>query len=59
MMGLGAARVAVLAALVVLAGCKTVENSLSQNDVSAMKLAGVTVRFAPEATIQWEDGIRA
>ena len=29
--------------MLALAGCKTVENSLSQNDVAAMKLASVTV----------------
>ena len=55
----GTARIAALAAMLALAGCKTVENSLSQNDVGAMKLAAVTVSFAPEAHIQWEDGIRA
>jgi hypothetical protein len=54
-----AARFAALAVLLALAGCKTVENSLTQNDVTAMKLAGVNVSFAPEAAIQWEDGIRA
>ncbi len=42
-----------------LTGCVTVENSLSKNDIAAMKLAGVTVSFAPEANVQWEDGIRA
>jgi hypothetical protein len=42
-----------------LAGCNTIENSLSQNDVAAMKLAAVTVSFAPDAHLQWEDGIRA
>lgn len=45
--------------MLALAGCKTIENSLSLSDVTAMKLAGVTVSFAPEAAIQWEDGIRA
>jgi len=45
--------------MLALAGCKTVENSLSQNDVAAMKLAAVSVSFAPEAHVQWEDGIRA
>ena len=53
------ARVAALAVTLALADCKTIENSLSQNDVAAMKLAAVTVRFVPEASIQWEDGIRA
>jgi hypothetical protein len=43
-----------------LAGCvTTAENSLSQNDIANMKLTGVTVSFAPEAGVQWEDGIRA
>ena len=59
MTGWGTVRLAALAMMLVLAGCKTIENSLSQNDVTAMKLSGVTVRFAPEAAIQWEDGIRA
>jgi hypothetical protein len=45
--------------MLALAGCQTVENSLSQNDVAAMKLAAVTVSFAPDARVQWEDGIRA
>jgi hypothetical protein len=59
MIGWRTARLVALGVMLALAGCKTVENSLSQNDVSAMKLAGVTVRFAPDAAIQWEDGIRA
>jgi hypothetical protein len=43
-----------------LAGCvTTAENSLSQNDIANMKLTGVTVSFAPDAGVQWEDGIRA
>ena len=57
--GARTARVAALAGMLALAGCKTVENSLSQNDVAAMKLAAVSVSFAPEAHVQWEDGIRA
>ena len=56
---LGLARFAALAVLFALAGCVTTENSLSQNDIASMKLTGVTVSFAPEAGIQWEDGIRA
>ena len=56
---MGLARFAALGLVCVLAGCVTTENSLSQNDIASMKLAGVTVSFAPEATIQWEDGIRA
>jgi hypothetical protein len=59
MIGWRTARLAALGVMLALAGCKTAENTLSQNDVSAMKLAGVTVRFAPDASIQWEDGIRA
>lgn len=57
--GWGTARFAALAVVLALAGCNTIENSLSQNDVAAMKLAAVTVSFAPEAHVQWEDGIRA
>ena len=32
---------------------------MSQNDIAALKLTAVTVSFAPDATIQFEDGIRA
>jgi hypothetical protein len=56
---LGLARFAALGFVCLLAGCVTTENSLSQNDIASMKLTGVTVSFAPEAGIQWEDGIRA
>ena len=45
----GLARIAALGAVLALAGCVTAENSLSQNDIAGMKLAGVTVGFAPEA----------
>jgi hypothetical protein len=55
----GLARLAALWMAFALAGCVTTENSLSQNDVASMKLAGVTVSFSPQAHIQWEDGIRA
>lgn len=54
----GLARFAGLGILFALAGCVTTENSLSQNDIASMKLTGVTVSFAPDAGIQWEDGIR-
>ena len=53
------ARLAALGVAFALAGCVTTENSLSQNDIASMKLTGVTVSFAPDAYIQWEDGIRA
>lgn len=53
------ARLAALGISFALAGCVTTENSLSQTDIATMKLTGVTVSFAPEAGIQWEDGIRA
>lgn len=56
---LGLARFAALGFIFALAGCVTTENSLSQNDIAGMKLAGVSVSFAPEPAIQWEDGIRA
>jgi hypothetical protein len=32
---------------------------VSQNDIAGMKLTGVTVSYAPDAMVQWEDGIRA
>lgn len=56
---LGMARLAVLAGALALTGCVTTENSLSKNDIAAMKLTGVTVSYAPDANVQWEDGIRA
>ena len=56
----GLARLAALVAALALAGCvTTAENSLSQNDIASMKLTGITVSFAPDAGVQWEDGIRA
>jgi hypothetical protein len=55
----GLARLAALGIVLVLAGCVTAENSLSQNDIAAMKLTGVNVSYAPDAQVQWEDGIRA
>src|ERR1022692_3254336 len=57
---LGLARLAALGMACALAGCvTTAENSLSQNDIAGMKLTWITVSFAPDALIQWEDGIRA
>lgn len=56
---LGLARMAALGGLLALAGCVTANNSLSQSDIDSMKLAGVAVSFAPDARIQWEDGLRA
>lgn len=55
----GLVRLAALGVALGLAGCVTAENSLSQNDIASMKLTGVTVSYAPDARIQWEDGIRA
>ena len=55
----GLARLAALGVALGLAGCVTAENSLSQNDIAGMKLTGVTVSYAPDARVQWEDGIRA
>jgi hypothetical protein len=55
----GMARLAVLAGALALTGCVTTENSLSANDIAAMKLVGVTVSYAPDANVQWDDGIRA
>jgi hypothetical protein len=56
---LGMARLAVLAGALALTGCVTTENSLSKNDIAAMKLTGVTVSYTPDASIQWDDGVRA
>src|SRR3954467_167229 len=55
----GWARHAVLLFAFALANCVTTENTLSQNDIAAMKLTGVTIGFAPDAFVQWEDGFRA
>jgi hypothetical protein len=55
----GLARIVALGAALALVGCVTVENPLSQNDIAGMKLTGVTVSFAPNAYVQFEDGIRA
>src|SRR5438105_3716915 len=56
---LGWARPAVLAGALALTACVTTENTLSQDDIANMRLAGVTVGFAPDAFVQWEDGFRA
>lgn len=53
------ARLAVLAGALALTGCVTAENSLSANDIANMKLTGVTVSYAPDARVIWDDGIRA
>jgi hypothetical protein len=56
---LGWARLAVLAGALALTNCVTTENTLSQDDIANMKLTGITVGFAPDAFVQWEDGFRA
>jgi hypothetical protein len=53
------ARLAALAGALALTGCVTAENSLSANDIAGMKLAGVSVSYAPDALVVWDDGIRA
>ncbi|MCW5705051.1 MAG: DUF6778 family protein [Xanthobacteraceae bacterium] len=55
----GLARLAVLGGVLALVGCKTVENSLTANDISSMKLTSVTVSFAPGARVLWEESVRA
>ena len=45
--------------LFALAGCVTVENTLTQNDVAGMKLTEVAANVGPGAFIMWEDGLRA
>jgi beta-glucosidase-like glycosyl hydrolase len=56
---LGLARLAVLAGALALTGCVTTENRLSKDDAGGMKLTGINVSFAPNANVEWEDGIRA
>lgn len=41
------------------AGCKTAENALRREDVAGLKLTGVTVRYKPEATVMWDEAVRA
>ena len=55
----GLARLAVLAGALALTGCVTTENTLSANDIAAMKLTGVNVSYTPNALIRWDDGIHA
>ena len=57
--GLRRARLGAVALLLTLAGCVTVENTLSQSDVADMKLTGVAVNVDPGAMVIWEDGLRA
>lgn len=45
--------------MLVLAGCQTVSNSLTADQVKSFKLVGTTVAFDPEAAIWWGDGERA
>lgn len=49
-------RLAALVAMLALAGCVTVENPLSQNDVAHMKLTTVSVSFAPKALVVGYEG---
>lgn len=53
------ARLTALAVAFALTSCVTAENSLTQNDIATMKLTGVTVSYAPNAMVQWEEGMRA
>jgi hypothetical protein len=55
----GLARMVALGAALALVGCVTAENSLSQNDIAGMKLTGVTVSFAPDALVSYENVIHA
>jgi hypothetical protein len=51
--------VVVVLLCVALAGCASVVNSLTTDDVATLKLTGVKVTIAPDASLQWEDGVRA
>jgi hypothetical protein len=43
-----------------LAGCvTTASNKLTPDDVATLKLTSVNISVAPDAIIQWEDGVRA
>jgi hypothetical protein len=55
----GLARIAALGVALALAGCVTTENSLSQNDIAGMKLTGVSVSFAPNSAVYYEEIIRS
>jgi hypothetical protein len=55
----GWVRLAAVGLVLALCGCVTAENALSQNDIAAMKLTGVTVGFASNALVMWEEGERA
>jgi hypothetical protein len=56
---LGLVRLAVLAGALALTGCVTTENRLSKDDAGSMKLTGIHVSIAPDAYVEWEDGVRA
>jgi hypothetical protein len=56
---LGLARMAALGLVFALAGCVTAENSLSQNDIVGMKLTAVTVSFAPDSLVSYDNVIQA
>lgn len=51
-------RFAAIAAMLLLAACATVTNTLPPSEVPKLKLTSVRVSFAPEAHIQWEEGVR-
>ncbi len=53
------ARLAVLAGALALTGCVTTDNRLTKDDAGSMKLTGINVSFAPDANVEWDDGIRA
>ena len=40
-------------------GCVTAQHTLRREDVAALKLTGVTVSYAKDATVLWEDAVRA
>lgn len=42
-----------LAALLALAGCATIDNPLSQQDIAALRLTDVEVKYAPNYSIHW------
>jgi hypothetical protein len=47
----------VVAAIV--GGCVTAQHTLRREDVAALKLTGVTVSYAKDAVVIWDDAVRA
>jgi hypothetical protein len=51
--------VAAMVVAAIVSGCVTAQHALRREDVAALKLTGVTVSYAKDATILWDDAVRA